>query len=120
LNCGNKKAFKSALECALNYIHYPCVSDLVLVLLCPVPRSTKELEEQRYLPLESTRDAYLRALSAMNVLLMVSEHIWAREAPEQHRAAAAELLQVLVGKYAGMRGCGDILSALVRSPELLG
>jgi len=115
----NRKAFKTALTDMLQYIHYPCVSDLFLSLAVPIPRNVSDLKQRFYLPSNAVLEEFFKAMSSCNVLLMVASHIWAPHAPEQHKSAAAELLGTLVQRYSGLEGCSDILTALVRSPELL-
>lgn len=119
----NKRAFKPAIEAALNYIDRPCVADILLTILCPLSGSQEDFRRGFYRVLPQTRVKYFRMLANANILPAIAQHIWLptdNEADlQRHKSAAAELLQNLVQRLAGVEHGSEILESLVRGTEVI-
>jgi len=119
----NSDAFKHAFEAMMNYCDRACVSEVILSIFCPVGTTMAHNQRGFYLMSDETKERYFKMLSKIDVLLSIAKHIWVPTQNEtelqKHKASAAELLQYLVQRLAGMEGASLILDSLVKSPELL-
>ncbi|GBG29547.1 Serine/threonine-protein phosphatase 6 regulatory subunit 1 [Hondaea fermentalgiana] len=119
----NKRAFKPALEAALNYIDRPCVADIILSILCPLSGSQEDHRCGFYRVLPKTRIKYFRMLANANILPAIAQHVWLPTESEtdlqRHKSAAAELLKNLVQRLSGVEHGAEILESLVRGSEVI-
>uniref|UniRef100_A0A7S2W9J1 Uncharacterized protein n=1 Tax=Mucochytrium quahogii TaxID=96639 RepID=A0A7S2W9J1_9STRA len=115
----NKKAVKASFESMLRYCSYPCVSDTFLTLLCPIARSQQDASYGLYQIQERNRSQYFSTLASMDTLSSIADNIWMLDASDAHKAASADLLQIVIQRFSAILGGELFLKSLVRSSDLL-
>jgi len=111
----NKRTLKPSINLMLHHVNHPRVADILVTLLCPIPRNQQDSSQNLYSLSSRTKAIYFAAIANIGILDTIAKHAFM----EDTQPAALEVLQTCVEKFAAVPGGSKVLQGLADFPDIL-